>query len=257
MRVVTLNCFLNPRSLTAGIRLRLIARELRLMAPDIILLQEVILKSCRRWLERCLRSLGYRCYSEEGRWFTRGGLLTAARGVINRAEFTSFRNQGGLIGFVMGDAIMSKGCQRLEATIGSKRLILVNTHLLEHYGWENWRDRNSNLAAQVDEIKAFLQAVPAEANLLVGGDFNFSPSSRFYRQLIDGLELKDTVAERAAWDGTGKHYATHADGRLDYIFYRGLDLGSTKSALVFRAPLTIARSKHYPSDHLGVMCEFG
>src|SRR3989338_3487372 len=257
MRVVTLNCFLNARWLTAGIRLRLIARELGLMAPDVILLQEVIIKRYRRWLERYLRSLGYRCFSEDGPWFTRGGLLTAVRSTITKAKFHLFHNQGGLVGLLDGDAIMGKGYQRLEVTIGKKRLTLINTHLLSHCGISRRRDINSNLADQVAELRKAILNESKESNLLIAGDFNFPPDSRFYREVTKDTNLKDVMSERTSFNGNDKRYATHSDGRLDYIFYRGNELGHTKSALVFRTPLTMGGSHHSLSDHLGVMCEFG
>lgn len=252
MRVVTLNCYLNPRSVTAGVRLHLIARELKRLQADVVLLQEVVTKGYRRWLEKFLHSLGYTCFSEEGAWFTRGGLLTAVRGTIISSMFTPFAAQGSWVGLVRGDRLLGKGYHTLRVSIGDKFFTIINTHLLAHYGVWRRLAKNKHLVAQANELTEHVAQLDQQCEVIVGGDLNFSPDTTLYQNFISRTKLVDTMAFKTVRN----RWATYTVQVLDYIMYRGTGFTPVRNALAFRTPLTLGGTKYFPSDHFGVLCDF-
>jgi endonuclease/exonuclease/phosphatase family metal-dependent hydrolase len=274
LRVATLNVW--NRSGPWPERLKLIRRELELLSPDVLGLQEVM---------RLVRPGTSESRSPEG-----DQAAEIAEGLGYEIAFAQASDFGE--GLVMGNAILSRfpifetrshrlpdersGERRglLYALLGTPwgRLPMFATHL-------NWRfDHGFVRLKQVAFVAARVEEhAPVQAGFLppvLVGDFNAEPDAdeiRFLRGLLV-LEGKSVhFADAWVYGGDGTEGATYDRSndyarrnrepprRIDYIFVRGPDAelrGEPLAArLAFHTPEIGPGGAIWPSDHFGVYAE--
>lgn len=258
MRLITLNCFGVPAPLT-GRRLRTLAHELEERPYDLVCLQEVQAHPYRRLLTEGLGS--YAARFEPFVYAPKGGLLTLAHHHIARADFTLYQERGGWLGPSAADRLLHKGVLQSEIVIGGLRVLALNTHLSANYRGD-WSGQNQYVRverAQLAQLAGLVRALPAQALVLVAGDFNVPRQSDLFQEFLAASGLCDPLAgdTRPTYRplaGMPAHFALP----IDFALVRAPALPGlrVRSDLCFqqRRPL-LGGGEAFLSDHCGIELE--
>lgn len=129
-----------------------------------------------------------------------------------------------------------------EIRATGRRFYFFNTH------FHHTKDAETIRANSAKVIARFIDAKPADATLILTGDFNTGPESEAYRLLT--TKLKDarlTAARKLGFDNTWSGFKGDTDGtRIDWILYKG-PLAALESETV-----TYNENGRFPSDHYPV-----
>jgi endonuclease/exonuclease/phosphatase family metal-dependent hydrolase len=223
-----------------------IAREFGRLGSDVVLLQEV-------WTEQCFEELsrpagggahGW-CAAwarRKGGFLGQNGLLTLSRYPIEGAEVRHFS-----IGS-LPDSLMHKGALKITVRVGDgQRVNIWNVHLQAG-------DATRVRLRQISELAKWVRAAEnGQIADIVGGDFNSTPESEEFRQLVATLGPSVHQLARTTplptWDGP--EAAAGGGDTLDHIFVRmrpSADEVSARPERIFAA----ARREDRLSDHMGV-----
>ncbi len=224
-------------------RLQAIIRELKLLSPDIIGLQEVAQNaSVDNMAQIIADSLSiqfgteYNVYSQ----FTHTAYNSYGEGVgiISKWPVTARDFQVLPIGVFPRKALWT------QIDIHGSVLHFFTTHLA-------YREEDNVVRVhQVNTIKAFIESkvVVAPAPVILTGDFNCTPDSEPIAQLLEYPSTWNMLNPNLS----GYTYPSTAPSKkIDYIFIRGNgQLKAVSSALKFDSPY---EGSNYPSDHWGIM----
>ena len=226
-------------------RFRRIAWELPQLGSDVVLLQEV-------WTRRCFEDLSqpvtdsYRTWwaasaRRKGSFLGQNGLLTLSRYPIADARVMHFSTAH------LPDSLMNKGALKTTIIAGGQRFNVWNVHLQDG---PCGRVRSCQIA---ELIKWVQESDDGQVADIVGGDFNFTPGTREFDQLVATIgpsvhELSgDTVLP--TWDGLSTRPG--AGEALDHIFVRMREPVEQVHAWPRRI-FTAARIEDRLSDHMGM-----
>ncbi|MFH2202456.1 MAG: endonuclease/exonuclease/phosphatase family protein [Elusimicrobiota bacterium] len=269
MRVLTFNCCALP-VLTGDIpaRLRRLGRELVVLAPDLILLQEVFLARHLRLLKQALSSWPYSFFGPRTLRRHAGGLAIFSRYPLTGAKFFLYREQGSWIRYSALAKFSGKGymAARLHHPSGAD-FKLVHTHMLADYRrptktGAGRRDPYQVFQhGQIEELRAFIGGMDRSEPVLLAGDFNLTPASDMMRRFLQRTGLGDSMAGVRTPSIIGRKYYRvpfnrAPEKRLDYILHRGggsWRVRARKWRYVFARPRKLADSRRVTlSDHRGV-----
>ena len=212
LKLVTYNIWGLPSWLTGARpgRYSQIAHELRRLAPDIILLQEAWTAKARkaapcdgRW--SIARGAGQHVF------FQQNGLMTLSRFPIIGGTFYPFSHAA------FPDKLVRKGALKVTLGLPDGQVLNVwNVHLQEGGPPKVRQSQIGELIAHVHE------AEDGQIADLVGGDFNCTPETLFYRELETALgpsvQTLGGIRPFVTWDGLSSK--SGAGQTLDYIFVR-------------------------------------
>jgi endonuclease/exonuclease/phosphatase family metal-dependent hydrolase len=243
LKLVTYNIWGLPSWMTgarAG-RYSPIARELKRLDPDVVLLQEAWTTEARR------------AAPADGRWavaraagqhtfFQQSGLVTLSKYPILGGEFYPFSRAAWL------DRFVNKGALKVTVQLPGKQVLNVwNVHLQEGGSAEVRRSQIRELVAHVRG------AEDGQIADLVGGDFNCTPQSPCYRELADALGPSVRQPGGAdpfvTWDGLSSKPS--AGETIDYVFIQPRTTCKTLQAVAHVAFTAPGRELRL-SDHLGI-----
>lgn len=243
LKLVTYNVWGLPSWMTGARpgRYPEIARELERLNPDVILLQEAWTANARksapangRWA--MARATGQHTF------FQQSGLVTLSRWPIIGGEFYPFSRAAYL------DRFVNKGVLKVTVRLpGGQVLNVWNVHLQEGR-WPELR------LAQVRELVSRVQAA-ADGQIadLVGGDFNCTPESPSFRELVNSLgpsvQQLGGADPFVTWDGLSAKPG--AGQTLDHIFIRELTMFQDSQAAPRRVFAAASMAQRL-SDHLGI-----
>jgi endonuclease/exonuclease/phosphatase family metal-dependent hydrolase len=254
--LLTLNCFGVP-GIRTGERLRRLAQELNAADYSVVCLQEVQSHRYRAlFADQCKSCYPGQAYHQFIH-APKGGLLTLSKYPIEHSEFVLFRERGLWFTPAITDWILHKGVLITRLRLGDLLVVVMNTHLTANYTGD-W-SRNNLFAKQeyreLMQIAELVHAQPANALVLVCGDFNIPRGSWLYESLLTFAGLTDPLAgdQRPTFRphlGMGLHYATP----IDFTLYRAPPLPSfrTQSDLRFQDEVEIGGRKAHLSDHMGI-----
>lgn len=211
IRVVSLNCAGNDDA----------AREVVADNPDIVLLQESPSQPALAALARALH--GTLIYTPDRSLIARGEVTRVPLPITVRAVRATVRLPGKFSGEVV--------CLRLSP------------HPLGANFWspELWRLHAAAMREQREELRAVVSGLPADAPLIVGGDFNAPVRDPVYHAMPAGL--RDSFREAGiGWGDTLLN--VFPIWRIDQVWI----------SRHFRATAVVARKTIY-SDHRRVVCE--
>jgi len=149
----------------------------------------------------------------------------------------------------------------IRVDTGKEKIAVFNTHL-------SWKaDENEIRLKQTLELEAFVQKKAGNLPMVLLGDLNAGPdasSVTYLRETLgwcDTFEAKNPGDPGLTWNYRNPYAEAErekmAERRIDYIFIRE-QMGPFKkiqsSNIVFDKP---SDNGVYPSDHFGVMTEFG
>lgn len=254
--LLTFNCFGGP-SWTTPRRLRTFARELELLAPEIVCLQEVQTNLALRLLLRVSANYANHAYLP-GLRAPLGSILTLARTSINLPHFSRYDNQGTWFGPTAMDQLTQKGMLISNLAYAGLPVIVINTHLVANYG-ANWRPDSRAAQVQQRQLRQLATTVrnqASEALVFVAGDFNLPRGSWLYDEFLALTGMHDPLDGDARptyrpFPGVPVRYALP----IDFVFVRtppGLTVQiDTNFCFTEKFPY-VGGGQGYLSDHLGI-----
>lgn len=130
-----------------------------------------------------------------------------------------------------------------EDRANGKRYYVLNTHF--PYRAE---DGEARLKA-AGLIAAWIDQLPADAPVILTGDFNVAPDGPVHGLLTRGLaDVRVAAPTISGPDATFHNFTGAADRRIDWILVRGFRPTSVLT-------VTTSRDGRYPSDHFPVVAE--
>lgn len=243
MKIVTLNTWGTNGPFEK--RFELIAGGLERIAPDIVCLQEVFEAALKNKIqERCGFPHGYETYP--------AGLV-----ILSRFPFRKTKTH---VYFAVSPyEKFDRRAIFTEIEIGGKSALLANTHL-------SWKAEDK--ATRLAQVKEFIAQISKFGRPAIAtGDFNSTPESEAVEEMKNAgfVELFGHLQPKEngfTWDNARNPYLkTHSviypDRRIDLVMVRRelLPLLQPKSCeLAFTKP---DGEGVLPSDHFGVIAEFG
>lgn len=254
--LLTFNCF-GGLNWTTPRRLRSLGRELEQLKPSVVCLQEVQTNLALRLLLRVSAAYPAHTYLP-GLSAPLGALLTLARRPLHSPHFIRYTTQGAWFGPTVMDQLTQKGMLISRIQQGQQPVVVINTHLVANY-LANWRPASRaarDQQRQLHQLAATVREQPAEAIVLVAGDFNIPRGSWLYSEFLNRSGLHDPLAgdERPTYrpfPGVPAHYALP----IDFIFVRtppGLTVQTETDFCFTERCAYIGGGQGYLSDHLGV-----
>jgi endonuclease/exonuclease/phosphatase (EEP) superfamily protein YafD len=254
--LLTLNCFGGYLPNTSR-RLLALAHELEHRDDQVVCLQEIQLNRYLRLLLKACGSYPYQNYVPYVQC-PKGGLLTLARTPIQNRQFIPYTERGLWYTPMIMDRLLYKGMliTTLEST--NRPVIAINTHVLANYVGD-WERRGMYARIEEQQLRQLAETVrtqPADAVIIVAGDFNIPRGSRLYHDFLAHSELDDPLAgdtrpTHRPPPGIPSRFALP----LDYVLVRM----PADHALKIDCDLCFSsrqwmngRRQDYYSDHLGI-----
>jgi exonuclease III len=177
-------------------RLSRLMRELERYPASVLCFQEIQQNGYVPLLQRGLPDYRYHAF-ERGLFAPKGGLFTAARMPIGANNFIGYANRGRLFSSGFADWALRKGVLVSALRIQAQRIVVMNTHLHANYAG-NWDSEQPMTRIQRDQAQHLARMVnqqPADAMVIVCGDFNFPRGSSLYHELLAAAGLEDALAQ--------------------------------------------------------------
>jgi endonuclease/exonuclease/phosphatase (EEP) superfamily protein YafD len=242
-------------------RINALSLELARLRPDIICLQEIHQHGFRHMLTRAnAYHIDAVHAPQAGR--PRGGLLTLSRLRNQGHEFIPFVEQGPWYTLELMDRLLNKGLLLTRYRLEGLDLILLNTHILANYGANYARSGGAaqRQAAQLRQLHETVAGLPADALVVVVGDFNLPRGSWLYHEFLDAGGLEDTLADdlRPTYrplPGVPARYALP----IDFVFVRRpthLPVHFSSTLTLDQPVLLFGNYRNFLSDHIGILTEF-
>ncbi len=254
LRILTQNCFESPLSTNRHLRLNILVDSIISQNPDIVFLQEIIFSKTAHRISKIFNQQGYSTYFSPGSILNRGGLFTASKLPFQNFKFIPYQNQGQILSLQLTDRTIQKAFQSFTLKLGLQEINLINTHLLSVY--RNSDSETSQLNSQLSEL---IVQISNLENLILSGDLNFSPDSKFYEQLINQCHLSDSSNQDDLITVSPKNtnrsgfYKNSQNEKLDYTLVSHSLSKNISSKLIFDKPYQIGNKKQHLSDHFGLL----
>jgi endonuclease/exonuclease/phosphatase (EEP) superfamily protein YafD len=254
--LLTFNCF-GGINWTTPRRLRSLVRELQVLTPTVVCLQEVQSNLALRLLRRTATTYPGHAYLP-GLSAPLGSLLTLARDPLHSPHFVRYTTQGAWFGPTVMDQLTQKGMLISRCEHHGVPFVMINTHLVANYG-ANWQPESRaarDQQSQLQQLAATVCDQPSEAVVLVAGDFNIPRSSWLYDEFLRLSALHDPLAgdDRPTYRpfiGVPARYALP----IDFVFIRtppGLSV-QTEAEFFFTDQYGyVGGGRGYLSDHVAV-----
>lgn len=213
------------------------------------------------------------------------GLVILSGFPIESAHFHRFRAQGRCIKFWEGDCISGKGILIIQIVVGGRSFWIGDTHLIACYSSAEESEMACDLTdpngddrwQQTLEARRAIETLAGDDPIVLGGDFNFTRTSRYYRLMTREEFPSETPAPQAAssassalsesqttnsprgWGELSED--TDVPNRLDYLWSRpGTEFRwhPLKAARpIFTEPVLLRSDERVPlSDHPILATEF-
>lgn len=256
LSVLTLNCFGAPVPTTRR-RLLALARELEQSPFQLVCLQEVQLVMYQKLLIQACASYPFQAF-QPYLHSPKGGLVTLSRMPLTTQRFETYTEQGRWYLPTVMDNFLRKGILITSLHWAGIPVVIMNTHILANYSGD-WERRGVFARMQEKQLRQLAEAVavqPANALVVVVGDFNMPRGSRLYTDFLRETGLADSLAgDRRPTHRPPPGVPAHYSLPIDFTFVRvppTLSLQMTCD-LRFSSKLQLDRRYHdYLSDHNGI-----
>jgi len=192
--LLTLNCFglwlPNTRR-----RLLALAKELEQGAYHVVCLQEIQLHKYLKLLVDGCASYPY-AYCEPYFHCPKGGLLSLSRIPIAGASFEPYAERGLWYTPMLLDRLFFKGMSITRLIWNDIPMVVINTHLLANFAGD-WERRGMYARVEEQQLRQLAETVrsqPADAIIIVVGDFNIPRGSKLYHNFLAHAGLTDPLA---------------------------------------------------------------
>jgi len=195
LSLLSLNTFGIPFFLSWRRLIRL-ASELEQLGPTVVCLQEIQQNAYPPLLIRHLATYPYRAIFPHI-YAPKGGLGTFSRIPLIQQRFEPYLDRGLRFFITFADWALFKGVLVILLQIDGLDIFVLNTHMNANYSGV-WHRKNPLALVQrkqVQKISALLEELPAEALIILCGDFNFPRTSFLYEELVTKNELIDPLRD--------------------------------------------------------------
>ena len=177
-------------------RLARLARELDDSDAAILCLQEIQQNAYVPLLSGSLETYPYQAVYPHV-YAPKGGLGIYSRLPIARHRFDVYEDRGLRWLVTFSDWALYKGALIAELKVQEVDIVVVNTHLNANYTGD-WRRKNQLAIIQhrqVQQLSRLVEELPADAFVIVCGDFNFPRDTFLYEELIRQNSLSDPLSD--------------------------------------------------------------
>jgi len=177
-------------------RLERLANELNSHDTTIICLQEIQQNAYAPLLARCLKTYPYRAVYPHI-YAPKGGLGIYSRLPLDQQRFEVYEDRGLQWLITFSDWALYKGVLIAHLKVQELEIVVLNTHLNANYTGD-WHSKNplaSTEHRQVQQLTRLVEELPAEAFIIVCGDFNFPRNSFLYEELVTHNRLSDPLSD--------------------------------------------------------------
>ncbi len=192
--LLTLNCFglILPHTKH---RLIALAREVEKCSHQVVCLQEIQLHQYQRLLVDACASYSYPLY-EPYVHCPKGGLLTLSRIPVTNKVFEPYTERGLWYTPMLLDRLFYKGMLITKFSWGTIPIVVINTHILANFvgDWAKHGMYARVEKKQLQQMAKTVRAQPADAIILVVGDFNIPRGGRLYSDFLANSGLTDPLA---------------------------------------------------------------
>lgn len=253
--LITFNCFGVPAPATHR-RLLALAGELNRSDTTVVCLQEVQAQPYRVLLTRACSAYPYVAF-EPYFHAPKGGLLTLAREPIAARSFELYRDRGQWYSPALADVALAKGILRTTFVIDGCDVVVLNTHLSANYrgDWANDNSYTRTERRQLLQLAEVIARQPAEAVVIICGDFNVPRGSELYHEFVRAAGVLDPLANHMRptyrpLPGIPARYALP----IDFTFVRPsarFHVEATSSQR-FAERVPFGSGQGFLSDHIGL-----
>ena len=194
LSLLSLNCFGTPLPATRR-RLKALVHHLEQSTLQIVCLQEVQLFTYKNMLFRTLVSYPFQAY-EPHLHCPKGGLVTMSRTPLVTQFFETFVEQGRWYLPTAMDRFLRKGMLISTLSWRDVPVVVINTHIIANYSGD-WARKGVFTRMQEKQLRQLADTVaaqPANALLVVVGDFNLPRGSHLYHDFLQQTGLTDALA---------------------------------------------------------------
>jgi endonuclease/exonuclease/phosphatase family metal-dependent hydrolase len=195
LTVLSLNTFGVPFYLSWG-RLARLVDKLEGMEPTVICLQEIQQNAYASLLVHRLPTYPYRAIFPYV-FAPKGGLGTFSRLPLRGQQFELYQDRGLRWLITFSDWSLFKGVLIAILSLEGLDVFIINTHMNANYSGD-WRPQNPlahTQHQQVQQLARLVEGMPAEALIVLCGDFNFPRASFLYQELISQTGLFDLLRD--------------------------------------------------------------
>ena len=242
-------------------RVSALVLELTKLKAEIVCLQEIHQHLFRRTLTTATPYHVDAIHAPK-RGRPRGGLLTLSRLPVMNHHYVSFAEQGRWMHLEIMDRMLDKGILVTHYQVAGLPLIVVNTHIIANYAADYERTGRPALRqqSQLKQLAMAMRAFPADAMVMLVGDFNLPRGSWLYEDFLTESGMEDTLAgdKRPTYrplPGVPAHYALP----IDFVFVRrpqNLAVTCTSELCLDQPVPLVGGYRNFLSDHLGIISHF-
>lgn len=242
-------------------RVSALAMELDKLEAQVVCLQEIHQHIFRRTLTAATPYHVDAVHAPK-RGRPRGGLLTLSRLPVLKHHYVPFVEQGRWYHLELMDRLLEKGILVTQYEVAGLPVIVLNTHIIANYAADYGRTGRPALRqqSQLRQLASDIQALPADALIMLVGDFNLPRDSWLYEEFLEASGMEDTLAgdRRPTYrplPGVPAHYALP----IDFVFIRrpqNLHLTTTSDLCLDRPVKLVGNYHNFLSDHLGIISKF-
>ena len=177
-------------------RLERLASQLDNHGATVICLQEIQQNAYVSLLVRSLKAYPHRAVYPYI-YAPKGGLGIYSRLPLARQRFEVYTDRGLRWLVTFSDWALYKGALIVDLNIQELQIIVLNTHLNANYSGV-WRRKNPlahTQYQQVQQLTHLIEELPADALVILCGDFNFPRDSFLYEELVSQNRLSDPLSD--------------------------------------------------------------
>jgi endonuclease/exonuclease/phosphatase family metal-dependent hydrolase len=242
-------------------RVTALAEELTKLKAEIVCLQEIHQHLFRRTLTAATPYHVDAIHAPK-RGRPRGGLLTLSRLPVVTHNYIPFVEQGRWYHLELMDRLLEKGLLVTHYEVAGLPLIIANTHIIANYAADYGRTGRPALRqqSQLRQLATVIRALPAEALVVLVGDFNLPRGSWLYQEFLEASGMEDTMSgdQRPTYrplPGVPAHYALP----IDFVFVRrpqNRTISYTSNLCMDQPVHLVGNYRNFLSDHLGIISHF-
>ena len=242
-------------------RVSALAQELTKLEAQVVCLQEIHQHLFRRTLTAATPYHVDAIHAPK-RGRPRGGLLTLSRLPVVNHHYVPFVEQGRWYHLEIMDRLLDKGILVAHYEVAGLPIIVVNTHIIANYAADYGRNGRPALRQQLQlrQLATAIQEFPAEAMIILVGDFNLPRGSWLYEEFLAESGMEDTLVgdPRPTYrplPGVPAHYALP----IDFVFVRQpkqVQVKYSSTHCLDRPVRLVGTYNNFLSDHLGILSEF-
>ena len=252
-----------------GPRLEKLAEEIRNLAPDIVVLQELFHREYQEQFYNLISDI----YPFSAGFARRGPklrlgneLITVSKFPLTNCRFMRFRETA-----LEEQLFTNKGIFTMQVDIpGAGKFQLINFHMTAGGLWNHPEDTSME-RIRTSQIIQLVEAVSENMPAILAGDLNSGPASspeNYARILSAGFidTFVEAGAEGMSWDPSNPLVAHHSENhlppqRVDHVFInpaaRDQVRPDTARIVLDTRCITLSSGLEIPvSDHYGVLVEF-